>query len=161
MDIISAKYTVNGAIEASIAGGRTMFIPDDMGNKDRRELAEWETAGNAITTYAAPDPRLSASLSKADFARALMAAGILSPSDALAVSKGEWPSAFDPYLVGMTDEQSALTQMAWIEAAKVSRAHPLIEELGKFARGAGMTGFAGLTDAQLEVALDTLFGIEQ
>ena len=56
MDILSAKYTVSGTIEVSLMGGGILFVPDDMGNRDRRGLAKWEAAGGTIASYVAPAP---------------------------------------------------------------------------------------------------------
>lgn len=55
MEIESATYTERGDI-AVVIEGRTYTVPDDMSNRHRRALAEWEAAGNAIGPYVAPPP---------------------------------------------------------------------------------------------------------
>lgn len=35
-------------------GGVRAFVPDDMGNRHRREIAEWEAEGNVIPPYVEP-----------------------------------------------------------------------------------------------------------
>ena len=46
-------YTQAGTIEATIDGGR-MTVPDDMTNRHRQMIAEWEEAGNTIPAYEPP-----------------------------------------------------------------------------------------------------------
>jgi hypothetical protein len=53
MQITSAKYTENGSIIATI-DGQEMTVPDDMGNRHRVIIAEWEVDGNVITPYVSP-----------------------------------------------------------------------------------------------------------
>lgn len=49
-----AKYTKDGSIVAVISG-QQMTVPDDMENRHRILLADWEAAGNAIEPYL-PEP---------------------------------------------------------------------------------------------------------
>lgn len=55
--ITSAKYTELGSIIAVI-DGLEMTVPDDMGNRHRVMLAEWEAQGSKIEPYAPPTPIL-------------------------------------------------------------------------------------------------------
>ena len=55
MNITSAVFQESGMIEA-IIDGTTVTVPDDMGNRHRQELAEWETAGNEIAHYVPAAP---------------------------------------------------------------------------------------------------------
>lgn len=48
-------YTQSGSIEATVEGVR-MTVPDDMANRHRQMIAEWEEAGNTIPPYVAPAP---------------------------------------------------------------------------------------------------------
>lgn len=48
-------YTQTGCIEATIDGVR-MTVPDDMANRHRQMIAEWEEAGNTISAYVTPAP---------------------------------------------------------------------------------------------------------
>lgn len=55
-------YTKDGSIRIEI-DGTEMFVPDDMGNRHRQMVAEWEADGNTIPAYvppSAPSPRLTA-----------------------------------------------------------------------------------------------------
>ena len=51
--IESAKYTESGSISAVI-DAQEMVVPDDMGNRHRAMIAEWEAVGNEIEPYAEP-----------------------------------------------------------------------------------------------------------
>jgi len=53
--IESAKYTESGSIVAVI-DGQEMTVPDDMENRQRIMLAEWESDGHIIIPYFVPDP---------------------------------------------------------------------------------------------------------
>lgn len=46
-------YTATGSIDATIDGTR-MSVPDNMGNRHRQMVAEWEAEGNTIPAYAPP-----------------------------------------------------------------------------------------------------------
>lgn len=48
-------FTKEGMIDAEIDGVR-MFVPDDIENRDRQMIAEWEAKGNLIPPYEAPAP---------------------------------------------------------------------------------------------------------
>lgn len=51
--ISNAKYTKFGSIIAAI-DGQEMTVPDDMENRHRIMLADWEAEGNMIEPYATP-----------------------------------------------------------------------------------------------------------
>lgn len=46
-------YTASGSIDATIDGIR-MIVPDDMSNRHRQMIAEWEAQGNTIPAYVPP-----------------------------------------------------------------------------------------------------------
>lgn len=48
-------FTQSGSIEITIDGVR-MTVPDDMANRHRQMVAEWEEAGNVIPPYTPPSP---------------------------------------------------------------------------------------------------------
>ncbi|WP_221723996.1 hypothetical protein [Ochrobactrum sp. SFR4] len=52
--IENAKYTEIGSIIAVI-DGQKMTVPDDIGNRHRAMIAEWEAVGNLIEPYV-PEP---------------------------------------------------------------------------------------------------------
>lgn len=63
MDIQNAHYTEGGEISAVI-DGLQMSIPDSVGNRHRKLLAEWEAEGNTIAS--APAPPTQAELDQAE-----------------------------------------------------------------------------------------------
>lgn len=48
-----AQFTDDGAIRA-IIDGVELFIPDDLSNRHRQIIAEWEAEGNTIAPYVEP-----------------------------------------------------------------------------------------------------------
>ncbi|NTD85499.1 DUF4376 domain-containing protein [Agrobacterium tumefaciens] len=48
-------YTDSGMIRAELEGAE-LVVPDDMGNRHRQLIAEWEAAGNVIPPFAPPPP---------------------------------------------------------------------------------------------------------
>ena len=64
--IESARYTKSGSIIAVIDGVE-MAVPDDIANRYRQMLAEWEAQGNTIEPYVPPPPTLE------DYERAIQA----------------------------------------------------------------------------------------
>jgi hypothetical protein len=99
-----------------------------------------------------PDPaielaawRTTAKLSRRDFCIALKRAGILASSEAIAASKGDWPTTFASALSGLPQDAQDEAQIEWAAVQEIRRNHPMIGRLG---------ASAGLTDAQI----DALFG---
>jgi len=64
--IESARYAESGSIIAVIDGVQ-MTVPDDMANRHRQMIAEWEAEGNTIEPYVPPPPTLE------DYERAVQA----------------------------------------------------------------------------------------
>ena len=54
--IASAQYTDSGMIHVTLADGRELDVPDDLANRHRRWVAQWVSAGNAITPADPPVP---------------------------------------------------------------------------------------------------------
>lgn len=61
MEITFANYTENGSIIVVI-DGQEMIVPNDMENRHRIMLAEWEAGGNVIEAYV-PEPEAPAVIS--------------------------------------------------------------------------------------------------
>lgn len=55
--IESARYTESGSIIAVIDGVQ-VTVPDDMANRHRQMIADWEAEGNTIEPYVPPPPTL-------------------------------------------------------------------------------------------------------
>lgn len=55
MNVFGFTDETNSIIKVEI-DGLEVFVPNDMANRDRQMLAEWEKAGNKIMPYAEPAP---------------------------------------------------------------------------------------------------------
>lgn len=51
----TAKFVSPTSIEV-VRDGSVVWVPDDMTNRDRRKLAEWEAQGGVIAPYIPPTP---------------------------------------------------------------------------------------------------------
>lgn len=90
--------------------------------------------------------RASARLSRREFCLALSRAGILTPMDAVAAARGDWPASLAGFLDYLTDDEAADAQIEWAAAGHVERTAPLILILGSW---------LSLDDA----AVDVMFGV--
>ena len=56
MEITSAKYTDNQHKSIKVVlDGQAMHVPDNMDNRHRQVIAEWEAEGNTIEPYVEPE----------------------------------------------------------------------------------------------------------
>jgi hypothetical protein len=96
-------YTAKGDIAATIDGVR-VSVPDDPANRDRRRIAEWETAGNTVPAFE-PPPTPPAENGRALLIRQRKAA----KEDAhRLMSQGKTVEAFTKLLELIPDDPSAL-----------------------------------------------------
>lgn len=123
--------TESGSIDATIEGVR-MTIPDDMGNRHRRMVAEWEAQGNTIPAY---EPEYSAEYAIRDLIALLSTAPALilasypegepqswpaKEAEALAAIATETPTPADyPLLQGEIAAESSTTYDA-VTAEQIS-----------------------------------------
>lgn len=107
----NARYTESGHIAATI-DGRSFVIPDDMANRHRQMVAEWEAAGNTIPAYEPPPLAVPEMVYPFQARKALLAHGLLDAVNNAVELAG--PEA----------------QIAWEYAIEVHRNDPLIESLG-------------------------------
>jgi len=105
--------------------------------------------------FAPPEPtpeqvketqRANASMSRAKFLQACVAAGVIEPSVAEEAASGVWPSAFDGFLTGLSVEQRIEAKATWVDGQRVRRDSPIL---------ALIAAEQGVTNEQL----DTMFGI--
>lgn len=90
--------------------------------------------------YVPPDPELhriawrqTAFLSRAAFCLALYRADILSPAEAIAAGKGDWPDSFTVLLAAMPEGiDPAEAQIIWAAVTQIERLHPLFEAVRQF-----------------------------
>lgn len=112
-----AEYTASGSIIAVI-GGQEMTVPDDMGNRHRAMIAEWEADGNIVIPYTEP---------------------ILTPEDQRAqmppISKRQLRLTLVRNGISLSDLDAAILAMGdeavieWQDASEYRRLHPLLNQV--------------------------------
>lgn len=110
-------YTKAGAIEVTI-GDVLMIVPDDLSNRHRQMIAEWEAQGNTIPPYAPPptDP-LSLPLARLTFWLAAAEIGVYKP-------------LVRANIEAMPDGPAKYEAIVWFEEATVYRRNdPLLIQL--------------------------------
>ena len=120
--IESARYTETGSILAVI-DGLQMTVPDDMANRHRQMIAEWEAEGNAIEPYVPPPEPVPSAVSMFQARAALLAAGLYEAVDAAIQQAG------------------GVNLVAWEYATEVRRDSPMVQ---------AMAQQLGLTDEQVD-----------
>lgn len=121
-------YTESGSIRIDLHGTE-MVVPDDMGNRHRVMIAEWESAGNTIPAYEPPPPPPLAPLTRRQLRLGLLANGITTADVEAAIAA--IPDPMD----------RAVAEIEWADASTYERDHPLIEQVG---------GALGLTQEQID-----------
>ncbi len=127
-----AKYTEHGSIVA-IIDGVEMTVPDDMANRHRVMLAEWEADGNVIAPYVEPvlTPEEKRERMPNLTARQLRL-GLLFLGKLAGV-----PVA----IAALPSPEKEQAQIEWDYASEFRRLHPLIVQL---------IPILGLTDEQVD-----------
>ena len=120
--IESARYTKSGSIIAVIDGVE-MTVPNDMGNRHRQMIAEWEAEGNTIEPYVPPPEPVPVVVSMFQARAALVAAGLYETVDAAMQQAG------------------GVNLIAWEYATEVRRDSPMVQ---------AMAQQLGLTDEQVD-----------
>ena len=110
-------YTESGMIRVLFEGDEhETFIPDNMDNRHRQLIAEWEAMGNAIPPYVQPPPTLP-SLSRRQLRLGLLAIAVTAD-----MVEAELAAIADP-----TERAAAMIE--WLDASSYSRTHPLVDEV--------------------------------
>lgn len=104
-----------------------------------------QAAARALVTQSLTEWRAGASLSKAAFLKALVGAGILSATDAVAAARGEVPPGFAAIIDAMPEADQVAAQIEWGAVANVTRLNPFIN---------AVAAAAGVSAA----TLDQIFG---
>jgi hypothetical protein len=115
-----AKYTEHGSIVA-IIDGVEMTVPDNMANRHRQMLAEWEAEGNTIEPYTPPEPPPLdplRPLTSRQLRLGLVRHGISLSSVETAIEAIEDP----------TDREVA--RIEWKYTTTFERSHPLVNQIG-------------------------------
>ena len=114
--IESARYIKSGSIIAVIDGVQ-VIVPDDMGNRHRQMIAEWEAQGNTIAPYE-PPPEPLRPLTARQLRLGLVTNGISLSSVEAAIDAIE----------DETDREVA--RIEWEYATTFERSHPLVNQIG-------------------------------
>ncbi len=97
-------YAESGNILVVI-DGLEMTVPDDMGNRFRRDIAEWEAAGNTIPPYVPPPVPVPDEISRRQFFQVLANREMITKAEAIdAVTLGTLPVVIETILQGIADE---------------------------------------------------------
>lgn len=110
-------YTESGSIRIDIDGAE-MLVPDDMSNRHRVMIAEWEAAGNAVPAYEPPPLPPLAPLTRRQLRLGLLTNGITT-----ATVEGAISAIPDPM-------DRAVAEIEWADASQFERDHHLIEQVG-------------------------------
>jgi len=105
------------------------------------------TTAEDIAAAKIAEAREAAVITRHAFCMALVDAQILSLPDAVAASKGEWPTSLADFLQYLDERQAADAMIEWATAAMVHRNNPLVLTLASW---------IGLPDEQV----DAMFGIK-
>lgn len=90
--------------------------------------------------------RAAATITRAQFLKGCVSAGIITADVAEAAATGEWPAAFNTFLSGLTRDQRIEAKATWADAKEVRRTAPILALIA--------------ADQQVsEAQLDALFGI--
>jgi len=79
--IETAQYTESGSIKAAIDGAK-LLVPNDMSNRHRQMIAEWEAEGNTIAPYVEPPAPTPQRVTRRQGRLALIDAGKLADVEA-------------------------------------------------------------------------------
>lgn len=121
--ISDARYNVQGFIVANIDGCE-MTIPDDMANRHRQMIAEWEAGGNTIAAYAEPTPT-------PEETRAAMPSLTARQLRLGLVGGGFSITQVENAIAAIPDEQQrSVAEIEWEYASQFERMHPLIGQVG-------------------------------
>lgn len=104
------------------------------------------TITTTIRDKTVEERRAEATLTRAEFLKACVAAGIISAAVAKEAASGAWPEAFNTFLADLPDDAAIDAMATWADGKNVRRNNPLLDQI----RVA-----AGATPEQL----DTMFGI--
>lgn len=116
MGVVVHGYSETGLVAATIDGVR-MDVPDDMGNRHRRRIAEeWEALGNTIPPYV-PVATLPPPISRRQMLLGLLSIGITSDQVV-----AEIQAIADPM-------ERAAAMIEWEAAGQIERDHPLVAYL--------------------------------
>ena len=99
----------------------------DLTVSDKAHLAALNDASAILA-----EARERASIPKARFCMGLVGLGILTPADAIAASRGNWPAAMSDFLGYLTEDQSMMVQIEWASETQIWRNHVFVLSIASF-----------------------------
>lgn len=111
----------------------------------------WTWDGSTFSPPAAPNLRPDATLTRAEFCKALRRLGVLPANEAVIAAQGGWPDTFATFVSGLTAEDAADAQIDWAAATVIHYANPLLGQLA--------LAYANDDQVQAAAILDAIFGI--
>jgi hypothetical protein len=126
--ITEAKYTKSWLIDAVIDDVQYYGISDDVDNRHRRMLSEWEAEGNVIEPYVAPTTAPSASISRRQFYQAASVMGEITKEEALAALDGVIPQVLNAIIEDLPGEDLRFAARMHLKGStEFLRQHPVTE----------------------------------
>lgn len=112
-------YIESGLIRVIFEGDEAeSIVPDDMSNRHRQMIAEWEAAGNTIPPYVVPDlPLAMPALTRRQLRLGLLSIGLTNDEIEAHIAAIEDP----------TERAAALIE--WQDASSYERNHPVLVEV--------------------------------
>ncbi|MEW6257430.1 MAG: hypothetical protein AB1592_15860 [Pseudomonadota bacterium] len=112
-------------------GGDEYYVPDSMGDRHRRLIAEWEAAGGVIAPYQAPPTPPPAQISRRQFFQQAAVSGYITEAEALdAVRSGAIPPALQAAVTLLPAGDRFAAEMLISGAQSFDLAHPLTTAIG-------------------------------
>lgn len=155
MRALNPRYLPNGWIDAHIEHPRLGWIPytaaPNTGNEEAEAIWQELRFRDDVEPYVAgadlQERRENSWISRSKFCMGLKRAKILSPRDAVAAAKGEWPAVFSAALSALpTNVDQDDAQIVWASVSEVHRMNTVL---------LAVQAHLGLTDAEV----DGLFGL--
>ena len=96
--------------------------------------------------------RAAASMKRGPFILAMRDLGVITTAIAKEAAEG-WPSAFDPFIAGLTDDEQIMAKTIWRDGRDVRRMNPILLQIQAFVNAD--PSLPDVSDAQL----DAVFGV--
>lgn len=122
-------FNKDGSISITL-NGVSMTVPDDMGNRHRQMIAEWEGEGNTIPPYEDPGQPVPHTVTRWQLIEGLATVGWITEQEALdAASVGAMPAAVEAVISSLPEEDQFKAKMKWINFQNALRDDPLVAAL--------------------------------
>lgn len=124
----------------------TPEIPDGAVAVPSAPVSAADTWDGSAWVVSLTEKRAQSTITRAEFLKACVAAGIITAEVAKEAATGTWPAAFNTFISGLSDDDQITAITTWTDAREVRRTAPIL---------ALVAANRGVSDA----TLDTMFGI--